>query len=265
MPAITNRYEQEGVVSLEISNPRLGNVMDNETQKSLLDKLEEFKRRDTVRCIILKGDPSGGAFCTGADVRNSVFEDQEGSVRTSDIAEKIDGVLHEIVRCIAELETPVISKVDGPVLGAGCGIALACDLTLASERSEFGLIYIQAGISQNAGTSYLLPRLIGVKRAKELAMLGERVKAPEAEEIGMINRAVPREFLDAEVERISRNLSSGPAKAIGKAKKLMNYGAKNDLDSTLKEEARVQSQTLDSQEMHEVMDAAYERRKPDFG
>lgn len=265
MPAIMNRYEQEGVVSIEISNPRLGNAMDHETQKKLLDKLEEFKRRDTVRCIVLKGDPSGGAFCTGADVRNSVFEGQEESVRTSDIAENIDGVLHEIVRYIAELETPVISKVDGPVLGAGCGIALACDITVASERSEFGLVYVRAGVSQNAGTSYLLPRLIGLKRAKEVAMLGERVKAPEAEEMGMINRVVPREYLDSEVDKISRELSSGPAKAIGKAKKLMNYGAKNDLDSTLEAEARVQSRTLDSQELHEVMDAAYERRKPDFG
>ncbi|MFB6284065.1 MAG: enoyl-CoA hydratase/isomerase family protein [Halobacteria archaeon] len=254
--------QENGVAEVTISNPDVKNAINFGMMGELRDTLSDYATDDSVRCVLLQGDPEGEAFCTGADVRELMMYAGQGN--PPELAERIDNVLHGIVRNIVNIKKPVVAKVDGPAVGAGCNIAIACDFVYASERSSFGEVFVNIGVSQDTGSSYLLPKLVGLRKAKELVMTGKKIDGEEAAKIGLINESVSQDHLDRVVESSVDDLATGATKAIGASKSLLHFGSTHTLDETLEKEAWMQSTVFESEDMDEGVTAFVQGRKPEF-
>ena len=250
--------EDDGVTTVTLDRPDVKNALDHETMSELADELREISESD-ARAVVLQG--AGGTFCAGADVNALV---NFAHTSPPEIVEIIENDLHEIVRQLFRMRKPTVAKVRGHAVGAGCNLALACDLTVAEESATFAELFTQIGLSQDSGSSYMLPRLVGMKTAKELVFTGRDVPAPEAEEMGLINHAYPDEEFDERAGELIEELASGPTRAIGASKSLLHYGADNDLDATLEREAWVQSSVAQSDDVEEGVTAFVENREPEF-
>ncbi len=250
--------EDGDVTTLTINRPDVKNALDHDTMKALAEELREIKRGDS-RCVVLEG--AGGTFCAGADVNELM---KFGATKPPEIVELIENDLHDIIRELHRMKKPTLAKVEGHAVGAGCNLALACDLTVAEESATFAELFTRIGLSQDSGGSYILPRLVGMKKAKELVFTGRDVPAPEAEEMGLINYAYPDGSFHEEADELVDDLASGPTKAIGASKSLLNYGADHDLDSTLEREAWVQSSISQSDDVEEGVMAFAQGRDPEF-
>lgn len=248
----------DGVVTVTLNRPEVKNALDHDTMELLADEVRGL-RGTGARCVVLRG--AGGTFCAGADVEEFV---EFASTKPPEIAELIDTSLNEIVRELRGIQKPVVAAVDGHAVGAGCNVALACDLVVASESAVFGELFSRIGMAVDTGGSYLLPRLVGMKQAKELVFTGRDVSAREAEEMGLINRCVPDDEFEGAVDELVEELASGPTKAIGASKSLLHYGALNDLDSALTREAWVQSAITQSSDVQEGVMAFVQDREPEF-
>jgi enoyl-CoA hydratase/carnithine racemase len=257
MSSVETRHE-DGVATVTINRPDVKNALDHETMGELADELREISESD-ARAVVLRG--AGGTFCAGADVNSLV---NFAHISPPEIVELIENDLHEIIRQLVRMRKPTVAKVEGHAVGAGCNLALACDLTVAEESATFAELFAQIGLSQDSGSSYLLPRLVGMKKAKELVFTGRDVPAKEAEEMGLINHAYPDGEFEERADELIDELASGPTRAIGASKSLLHYGANNDLDATLEREAWVQSSVAKSDDVEEGVTAFVEGREPEF-
>lgn len=246
------------MATVTLNRPEVKNALDHETMAGLAEELRGLRGGD-ARCVVLRG--AGDSFCSGADVQEFV---EFAGMKPPEIAGLIDDTLNDIVRALVKLRKPVVAKVDGHAVGAGCNVALACDLVVAGESAVFGELFSRIGMAVDTGGSYLLPRLVGMKQAKELVFTGRDVPAREAAEMGLINRCVPDEDLDASVEDLVRELAGGPTRALGASKALLHYGAVNDVDSALEREAWVQAAITQSGDVGEGVMAFVEGREPEF-
>ncbi len=249
---------EDGVATVTIDRPDVKNALDHETMSALADELREISESD-ARAVVLEG--AEGTFCAGADVNALV---NFSHLSPPEIVEMIENDLHEIIRQLVRMRKPTVAKVEGHAVGAGCNLALACDLTVAEESATFAELFTKIGLSQDSGSSYILPRIVGMKKAKELVFTGRDVPAPEAEEMGLINHAYPDGEFDERADELVEELADGPTRAIGASKSLLHYGATNDLDSTLEREAWVQSSVAKSDDVEEGVMAFVEGREPEF-
>lgn len=252
----------DGLATVTISRPDVMNALSFDAMQQLRDALQSVGEDESVRAVLLQGDPSAGAFSTGADVNELVMA--AGTADPAELAEQIDVQLHGIVRALVTMKKPTIAAVDGPAVGAGANIALAADLTYASEDAVFGELFAKIGVAVDSGGSYLLPRLVGMKKAKELAFFGEQVDASEAEEMGMINEAIPAEDYDDRIAELASDLASGPTRALAGSKMLLHYGAENGVDDALEREAWVQAAMFQTEDMEEGVNAFIQDREPEF-
>ncbi len=170
----------------------------------------------------------------------------------------------EIVMRLQRIPKPTIAKVDGVAVGVALGLVLACDLVLASDRARFSEIFAKRGLALDGGNSWLLPRRVGLNRAKELAYFGDLIGARDAEAIGLVNRVVPAEELDALAEDWGRRLAAGPTLALGLSKRLLDASSSVTFEQALEDEARCQHITHTSQDVQEGITAFLERREPRF-
>ncbi|MFP4633118.1 MAG: enoyl-CoA hydratase/isomerase family protein [Halobacteriales archaeon] len=246
------------VTTVTIDRPDVKNALDHDTMRALTEELREIRRGD-ARCVVLEG--AGGTFCAGADVNELM---KFGGTKPPEIVELIENDLHDIIRELHRMKKPTVAKVEGHAVGAGCNLALACDLTVAEESAVFAELFARIGLSQDSGGSYVLPRLVGMKKAKELVFTGRDVSATEAEEIGLINHAYPDDSFQKAADDFVDEIASGPTKAIGASKSLLHYGAENDLDATLEREAWVQSSISQSDDVEEGVMAFAQGRDPEF-
>ncbi|MDY6780630.1 MAG: enoyl-CoA hydratase [Halobacteria archaeon] len=253
-----NVEHDDGVATVTIDRPDVKNALDHETMSELADELREVGESD-ARAVVLRG--AGGTFCAGADVNDLA---NFGHISPPKIVEMIENDLHEIIRQLVRMRKPTVAKVQGHAVGAGCNLALACDLTVAKESATFAELFTQIGLSQDSGSSYLLPRLVGMKKAKELVFTGKEINGSDAEEMGLINHAYPDDDFDERADELVDELASGPTRAIGASKSLLHYGANNDLDATLEREAWVQSSVAKSDDVEEGVMAFIEGREPEF-
>jgi len=253
-----NTERDDGVATVTIDRPDVKNALDHGTMSTLADELRGVRESD-ARAVVLRG--AGGTFCAGADVNALV---NFAHTSPPEIVEIIENNLHEIVRELFRMRKPTVAKVQGHAVGAGCNLALACDLTVAEESAVFAELFARIGLSQDSGSSYILPRLVGMKKAKELVFTGRDVPAPEAEEMGLINHAYPDGDFDERADELVDELASGPTRALGASKSLLHYGADNDLDATLEREAWVQSSVAQSEDVEEGVTAFVEDREPEF-
>jgi 2-(1,2-epoxy-1,2-dihydrophenyl)acetyl-CoA isomerase len=242
------------VVTVTLNRPDRRNAINDVMWDELLDTFRDIGRRPDDRVMVLTG--AGGAFCSGADLGG--FESKEGSHLS--FMRRIGAValaLHQVPK-------PTIARVGGVAAGAGCNMALACDLIVASEEARFSEIFARRGLSIDFGGSWLLPRLVGLHRAKQLALFADIVSAKEAADIGIVNRVVPASELDAFVADWASRLAAGPPIALSLTKSMLDSGFAVSFEQAVEDEARCQAVNLRTGDAAEAMLAFSEKREPRF-
>ncbi len=252
---------------ITLNRPDAGNALTPAMRDQLGLWLEEASVDLAVRAVVLTGAGEKG-FCTGADLRAGVPETPrpEGAPdRTvGDSARMIRTGWQRLICAVLDCEKPVIAAVNATAAGGGMHLALACDLVLAAEEAAFIAVFVRRGIAPDAGGAYLLPRLIGPQKAKELFFFGDELPAREAERMGLVNKVVPRADLVGEAGAWAARLATGPTKAIGAAKYLTNRSLESDRAGALWDESVLQELVTTTDDCREGLAAFAERRKPVF-
>lgn len=245
-----------GIVTVTLNKPEKKNAVDPTQWTEMAriwDDIARNPRRD--RAVVVTG--AGGDFCSGADLWLDPGEEPPHQITAMrNVSAAIQG-LHD-------LPQPTIAKVPGVAAGAGCSLALACDLVVAGDKARFAEIFPKRGLAVDGGSSWFLPRMIGLHRAKELAFFGDIISAADAEGMGLVNRVVPDAELDAFVQDWASRLASGPPIALGLTKRMLNESANRTLQQALEAEAMAQSITLQSKDTQDAFAAFVEKRDPDF-
>jgi 2-(1,2-epoxy-1,2-dihydrophenyl)acetyl-CoA isomerase len=244
----------EGIVTVALHRPEKKNAIDASMWDELLAVFREVAESPSDRVLVLTG--AAGAFCAGADL-----SPDPGAKR-----HQLDLMHHYgwVGLALHEIPKPTIAKVNGVAVGAGLNLALGCDLIVAGESARFSEIFVKRGLAIDLGGSWLLPRLVGLHKAKELALLGDMLDAKEAERIGIVNRVVPDAELDAFVGDWARRLAAGPPLALQMTKRMLTMGLAMSLSEALHQEAMAQSVTGASQDTAEAMRAFFGKREPVF-
>lgn len=256
-------YEIDGQVAyLTMNRPEARNALSLEMRTEIRDRLQEAELNGDIRCVVLRG--AGEHFLAGGDVKSFMaFTKLPPEERRLAFINRIHG-LNSIMYAMRRLNKPVIASVRGAAAGAGVSLALCCDMVVASEDAFFTLAYSKIASSPDGGASYYLPRLVGTKRAMEIALLGDRFTAREALGMGLINRVVPTEELAAKTKELADRLANGPTRAYGNIKKLILAASDNSLEEQLQAEAETFGETVMADDWIEGVVAFNEKRKPDF-
>ena len=243
-----------GVVTVALNRPEKKNAINGPMWDELMATFREVGESASDRVLVLTG--AGGAFCGGADLTPT-----PGNTK-----HQLDLMHHFgwVGLALHEIPKPVIAKVNGVAVGAGLNLALGCDLIVAGESARFSEIFVRRGLSIDLGGSWLLPRLVGLHKAKELALLGDMLDAKEAERIGIVNRVVPDAQLDAFVDDWARRLATGPPLALQMTKRMLTMGMALSFSEALHQEAMAQSVTGASEDTAEAMRAFFAKREPSF-
>lgn len=247
---------EQGICTISLNRPQIYNALNDEITFELQDVFRQVAKDDSVRVIVLTGE--GKAFCAGQDLKES------SSAGKRSFMESLHKRYNPIVRAIRNLPKPVLCRLNGVAAGAGCSLALACDMIIASDDATLVEVFVNVGLVPDSGSSYFLPRLVGRARAFELCAMGSRLKAPEAVSIGLINRSVPADKLDAAVREYTDYFSEAPTRAIGLIKKMLNKSANATLDEMLDYEAYCQEVAGSSEDYREGVAAFIEKRRPAF-
>jgi 2-(1,2-epoxy-1,2-dihydrophenyl)acetyl-CoA isomerase len=270
------RIERDGAVaSLVIDRPQRFNSMDVETAQEFRQAGLQLARDEKVRVAVVRG--TGGVFCSGADlkyIRGGGTRAALGYLQPAgseaaggygEVFKQILEYLHSAISEIRRAAKPFIAAVDGVAAAGGFGIAMACDLVVASERSSFEWAYGRTGLTGAESSTFLLPRLIGLRKALELVLLNPRLDARRALEMGLITAVYPNESFDAEVAGLARRLAEGPTRAWGIAKALLNQAAGVDrLDHHLDRELESLARIADGPDFAEGIAAFFEKRVARF-
>jgi enoyl-CoA hydratase/carnithine racemase len=243
-----------GIVTVTLNRPERLNAITAEMWGRLASIFGEIARCPDDRVVVVTG--AGGAFCSGADL---------GAVAPGEAAplEYMRGV-GDAALALHRLAKPTIAKVEGVAAGAGLNLALGCDLIVAAEGARLSEIFARRGLSVDFGGSWLLPRLVGMHRAKELVLLADMVSAEEAAAIGLVNRVVPVAELDSTVAAWARRLADGPPLALSMSKMLLQTSLESSFDQAVEAEAQAQAVNLASQDAREAVRAFLEKRQPTF-
>jgi 2-(1,2-epoxy-1,2-dihydrophenyl)acetyl-CoA isomerase len=251
-----------GLVILTLNRPEKKNAIDTLGWIELEGVLTEVEGSPSDRALIITG--AGGNFCSGADLTGGrSFHELSGESEPRPLIESMRR-MGSIILKLQRLPKPTLAKVDGVAVGVGLGVALACDLLVASDRARFSAIFAKRGLALDGGTSWILPRLVGMQKAKELAFLGDIMTAAEAVGAGLVNRVVPAAELDAFAGGWARRLAEGPTLALGLSKKLLNSSLASSFDDALEDEGRCQHILSQSHDMREAMQAFRDKREPLF-
>ena len=256
-----NTYEtllvesKDGVTTVTLNRPEKKNAINGTMWDELRTVFSGYGQDPADRVLVITG--ADGAFCSGADLSDAGRGREKHQLRRMDDVNSVAIALHRIAQ-------PVIAKVDGVAAGAGCNLALGCDLIVASQSARFSEIFARRGLSIDFGGSWLLPRLVGVHKAKELALLADVISAQEAERLGIVNRVVPDEEIDAFVDDWAQRLAAGPPLALSMTKRLLNEGVNVSLDEALANEGMAQTVNFSTEDVKEAMTAFFEKRAPSF-
>jgi 2-(1,2-epoxy-1,2-dihydrophenyl)acetyl-CoA isomerase len=254
------RNESAGVLTLTLNRPEKLNALDDELTSALIEVLREVRERKVLRCIVLRG--MGRAFSTGQDL--FAYAERKKSGNPLSVRDHLRQGYNVLVTCLRSLEKPVIAVINGAVAGAGLSLALACDVRIASEDAFFVFGFSKIGLIPDAGASYLLPLIVGLGRAFELAYESERIDAREAWRIGLVNRAVPANELEDAVTSFTANLLQRPPHGLALTKRAFNRAALSAFTDWLEEEADIQDAAARSADHHEGIMAFIEKRPAKF-
>jgi 2-(1,2-epoxy-1,2-dihydrophenyl)acetyl-CoA isomerase len=249
---------RDGIASIRFSRPAALNAIDEEMAKALCSISYELTVSRDVRVVVMSGE--GPAFMAGGDLA-SFHQDKAHAVGTADAIIK---PLNVALMRFAALPQPIIASVHGAVAGAGVSIALACDLYIAADDTQFNLAYARIGASPDAGSTWSLPRVVGTRKALELVLLAESFGAEEALRLGIVNCVVPSDSLADATEKLARKLAAGPAYAFGQAKRLIRASFDTRLEDQLDAERKAFCACAATADFAEGLDAFFEKRRPIF-
>ncbi len=253
--------KQNHVAIARINRPEVLNALDQETHVELHTVIREVRDDDDVRVMVITG--TGRAFAAGRDVKQQAGKFRGESLPPKD-KNKPSGSPFDIGLELWNLPKPTIAAVNGVAGGGGLSIVLECDIILASENARFGNLFIRRAAAGSGYITFLLPRLIGVHKAKELLFSGALIDAKEAERIGLVNHVYAANEFDIRVREFAENLASGPAKALSLVKKLVNDGLSMSLEAVGRYEGLTVEICCQSDDMKEAVLAFVEKRKPRF-
>jgi 2-(1,2-epoxy-1,2-dihydrophenyl)acetyl-CoA isomerase len=242
-----------------LNRPDALNAWNEQFGRDLLDAVSTLGADESVRAVLITG--AGRGFSSGADLK-----EQRGSGESGlpDLSARLKEIYHPIITGLREMPKPVVAAVNGPAVGIGCSLALACDLIFAAESAYFLLAFVNIGLVPDGGSTAFLPARIGYARAAEMAMLGERVPAPQALDWGLVNQVVADDELAATAGALLERLANGPTGSYAGAKRLLNRRAYADLAGQLEAEADAQKEQGNSKDFIEGVMAFAEKRAPDF-
>ena len=258
MPTVLASLEA-GVLSLTLNRPEKLNAFNPDMHQALRQGLERAAAESEVRAVLLTG--AGRGFCAGQDLAE---RDVSAGAAPIDLSVSLGSNYNPLVRRLRELPKPVICAVNGVAAGAGANIALACDLVLAARSARFVQAFSRIGLVPDSGGTYFLPRLVGTARAMGLALLAESIGAEQAEQWGLIWKAVEDDRLGNEALALARRLASGPTKGYGLLKKALNASSGNSLDAQLDLERDLQREAGFTEDYREGVSAFKEKREPRF-
>lgn len=242
---------------ITLNRPEVFNSFNREMALALQNTLDQCAKDENVRAIVITG--AGKAFCAGQDLKE---------VTTPELMPGFRKILEEhynpIIERIRAIEKPVLAAVNGVAAGAGANIALACDIVVAAENASFIQAFSKIGLVPDSAGTFFLPRLIGFQKASALMMLGDKVSAPEAYNIGMIYKFYPIAFFEEEVEKLALTLAQMPTQALALTKKLLNRSMINNLQEQLAMESDLQIEASSSNDYNEGVTAFVEKRTPEF-
>ena len=247
---------ENGVVTVTMNRPSKKNAANATMWQELLDTFRQIAVTDTDRVVVLTG--AEGEFCSGADLS------ADGAQRPN--RHQLASMRHisDVCLALARIPQPTIAKVRGVAVGAGCNMALICDLVVASNTARFSEIFSKRGLSIDFGGSWVLPRRIGLHQAKELVFFSDIVNAADAERIGLVNRVLPDAEIDAFVDDWAKRLAAGPPIALAQSKRLLNNSANVTLEQALDDEGAAQTVNFGTKDTLEAISAFTEKREPRF-
>ncbi|MFZ2905291.1 MAG: enoyl-CoA hydratase-related protein [Cyclobacteriaceae bacterium] len=247
---------EQGVATITLNRPDVYNALNDEITYELQDALKAASKDESVRVLVLTGE--GKAFCSGQDLK-AASGDQKRSFLQS-----LHKRYNPIINAMRSLPKPIVCRLNGVAAGAGCSLALACDIIVAAEEATLIEVFINIGLVPDSGSSYFLPRLVGMAKAFELCSMGTRVKAAEAVAMGLINQSVPADRLDSTVKSYTDYFAKAPTRSIGLIKKMLNKSTTSTLEEMLEYEAYCQEIAGRSHDYKEGVTAFLEKRRPEF-
>ena len=247
--------------TIELNRPQALNAWNKQLAQDLLTALRHAAESERVRAVCITG--AGRAFSSGADLKDMGSEDLTPEGRP-DVFKVLTERYHPIMHAIRELPKPVIATVRGGAVGIGCSLALCCDLVIAGESSYFLLAFVNIGLAPDGGSSVFVPARVGMARAAEMSMLGERVSAAQALDWGLVNRVVPDDDLLAEGTALLERLAAGPTRSYAASKRLINAQLYGRMEEQLHLEATLQQELAGSDDLVEGVSAFLGKRPPVF-
>lgn len=251
---------EDHVAQITLNEPDRRNALSPAIGNGILEAFEEIETAP-VRCVTIAG--AGSAFSAGGDIEG-MHERFETDRPVDEEVRELERTTNEVIRRVVTCDRPTVALVDGPAVGAGANLAIACDIQLGSDRAAMGFVFRQVGLSIDVGTSYLLPRIVGENVAKELVFTGEIVDAERARDLGLLNHVYPTEDFETEAGALVERIASGPPIALRHAKRLLGEGLGKSLEQALTDEAVAQGLVLETDDHEEGVTAFLEDREPTY-
>jgi 2-(1,2-epoxy-1,2-dihydrophenyl)acetyl-CoA isomerase len=256
-PQSTLLLTRDGAIArLRFNRPQALNAVDVPMARAFLAATRTLAADPGVRAVVLSG--AGRGFMAGGDLATLRADPMQG-------AADLIGPLHEGLAVLADMDAPLIAQVHGVAAGAGLSLMLQADFVLAAEGTRFNLAYVNIGTSCDVGASWALPRLVGLRQALEIALLGDTLSAADAQRLGLVNRVLPAAELEAEVEKLAQRLAQGPTRALGQMRRLMRGSFDHSLAQQLDAEAEAFRRCAQTQDFRAGLDAFFAKQPARFG
>ncbi|UUN27514.1 enoyl-CoA hydratase/isomerase family protein [Streptomyces sp. FIT100] len=250
---------ENGVSWITLDRPEAMNAVTWDQREHIIALLADASADPDVRAVVITA--TGKGFCAGADLRGAPTA---GERVPGDVARTIRLGAQRFIAAVLDCEKPVLAAVNGTAAGIGAHLAFACDLVLAAESARFIEVFVRRGLVPDGGGAYLLPRLIGPQRAKELMFFGDALPAADAERLGLVNRVVPAEDLEKTAREWAERLAAGPTRAIALTKQLVNASLDTDRSTAFAAEAAAQEINMTTRDANEGVASFVERRTPEY-
>jgi len=251
---------EEGVLTLTLNRPDKLNAVNDAMLHELIDAFKQAKRDDAVRCVVLTG--AGRGFCPGADLDGVKERAESGG--SFDYGEHLRTTFNPLITLMTELPKPIIGAINGVAAGAGMSIALATDCRIAAESAVFLQAFVKIGLIPDSGSTWMLPRLVGLTRAMDLMLSGRKIDVQTAQDWGLVNQVVADDLLMTVVDQLARTFTAGPTRAIGYIKQAVRFSATSTLAEALEYEADLQDLAGRTADHQEGISAFLEKRAPHF-
>ena len=249
--------KEEGVCTITLNRPEVMNAFNRELTKEFIAAVDEVTEDEFTRVLVITG--AGRGFCAGGDLKDlPVNPDDIGELKKN-----LDE-WHDVLLKLRKLKKPVIASVNGVAVGAGCDLALICDIRIASENAKFGEVYAKIGGVPDSGGTYFLPRLIGIPKAFEMLCLGDMIGAKDAEKIGLVNRVVPPDQLTSVTNEMALRLAKAAPLSMGMIKEAIYRNLDQSIEAALAHETYMTSLCMQTDDAKEGVVAFHEKRAPNF-